>query len=255
MPNNQLPLAGRVAVVTGASSGIGEAAAVALAADGASVALLARRADRLTVIAERIRAAGGTAEVYAVDITNPAGLAVISRRVARDLGPASIVFNNAGMMLPTPITKAGSSEWRNLVEINIGALNSVIAAFVPQLLQSAAEQGVADLINTASIAGKQMFPGFSVYAASKAYVIHLSNNLRAELGQKGVRVSTIEPGIVDTPLQSHIEDTNIRERLEATRQVIKWLLPEDVAKVVCFTVGLPSHVNLSEISILPSRQV
>jgi NADP-dependent 3-hydroxy acid dehydrogenase YdfG len=121
-------------------------------------------------------------------------------------------------------------------------------------VRTAAADGVADLVNTASVAGRTLFPTFSVYAASKAYVIHLGNNLRAELGPKDVRVTTIQPGIVGTELQSHIDDENVRGRLAATRDTIEWLTPQDVAEVVAYAVGLPARVNLPEITILPTRQ-
>lgn len=247
-------LDGRVAVITGASSGIGEQTARALAARGATVALLARRADRLDAIAKDIRNAGGKATAHAVDVTDSAALAAVAAAIKAELGTAGIVFNNAGIMLPTPISQRREDQWRSQVDLNISALNAVVGAFVDQLIESAQSAGVADLINTASIAGKNVFPTFSVYAASKAYVIHLGNNLRCELGPKDVRVTTIEPGIVDTELQSHIPDQNVRDRLAGTRRTVQWLTPADIAEVVSFAVSLPRHVNLSEIAVLPTRQ-
>jgi NADP-dependent 3-hydroxy acid dehydrogenase YdfG len=247
-------LNGRIAVITGASSGIGGQTARALAARGATVALLARRADRLDAIVKDIKNAGGKATAHAVDVTDSAALEAVAAAIKAELGSAGIVFNNAGIMLPTPIAQRRADHWRGQVDLNITALNTVISAFVDQLVESAQSSGVADLINTASIAGKNVFPTFSVYAASKAYVIHLGNNLRCELGPKDVRVTTIEPGIVDTELQSHIPDQNVKDRLAGTRKTVQWLTPADVADVVSFTVSLPRHVNLSEIEVLPTRQ-
>ena len=249
-----IELHGRVAVVTGASSGIGEQIARELADSGAAVALLARRADKLESIADGIRRVGGAARAYAIDVTDAVAMTAIAQTIADDLGAIGIVVNNAGIMLPTPVTRVAPDDWQRQVALNIGALNNVVVAFVEQLISTAASAGVADLVNTASIAGKQLFPTFSAYAASKAYAIHLGNNLRTELGPKNVRVTTIEPGIVATELQEHIADDAVRRRLSATRETIEWLTPADVARVVIFAVGLPARVNLPEIAILPTRQ-
>lgn len=247
-------LAGRVAVVTGASSGIGEHTALALATRDASVALLARRADRLAALAARIRQAGGRAAAFATDVTDAAALAATAAQVRDSFGPAGVVFNNAGMMLPTPVAGTDAAPWDRQVDLNIRGLNHTVRAFVPQLIEAAATQGVADLVNTASIAARTLFPTFSVYAASKAYVTHFGNTLRAELGPRHVRVTTLEPGIVDTELQSHIADDRVRERLQGKRQSVEWLQPEDVAELVCFVARQPVRVNLTQIAVLPTRQ-
>jgi NADP-dependent 3-hydroxy acid dehydrogenase YdfG len=251
---SQDSLDGRVAVVTGASSGIGEATARALAAKGAKVALVARRADRLASIAADITAAGGAAAAYPTDVTDAGAVKALARAVENDLGTVSILFNNAGIMLPAPIEELREDQWSHQVDLNISALNTVIGAFVNQLVDSGQDAGVADLVNTASIAGKNLFPTFAVYSASKAYVIHLSNHLRTELGPKDVRVSAIEPGIVGTELQSHVTDQGASDWLEGSKDTLEWLTSEDVAEVVAFTVGLPRRVNLQEIAIMPTRQ-
>jgi len=150
-------LDGRVAVITGASSGIGEHVARALAEQGAHVALLARRADRLEAIAEQLARSGRRARVYKVDVTDAAALEAIAETVGKDLGPVSIVVNNAGIMSPTPIAQKDPSPWQRQVDLNITGLNNVILAFVDRLLTTAASSGVADLVNTASIAGKLPF--------------------------------------------------------------------------------------------------
>ncbi|MEV6171616.1 SDR family oxidoreductase [Streptomyces sp. NPDC051954] len=248
------PLAGRVAVVTGASSGIGEQVARALAREGAHVALLARRAERLEDICTSIEADGGRAAAFPVDVTDAAGLQEAAAQVAETLAPAGIVVNNAGIMLPTPLAELRAADWSRQTELNVGAINNTVLAFGGQLVEAAAAFGVADLVNTASIAGKTLFPTYSAYAASKAYVIHLGRNLRAELGPKQVRVTTVEPGIVDAELQSHIPSDESRSRLASTREQIEWLLPDDVASVVTYAVSLPPRVNLAEISVLPTRQ-
>ncbi|MFJ3762637.1 SDR family oxidoreductase [Streptomyces sp. NPDC090080] len=248
-------LSRRVAVVTGASSGIGEQVARRLASHGASVVLLARREDRLKKVCADIEAEGGSAAWYTVDVTDANALQMVGQRVADDLGPAGIVVSNAGIMLPTPLAEPVPSQWSQQTALNVGAVNNTVLAFGSQLVEAAAAHGVADLVNTASIAARTLFPTYASYAASKAYVVHLGRNLRAELGPKQVRVTTIEPGIVDTELQSHIPSEESRSQLSATRAQIEWLTPHDVADVVAYAVSLPPRVNLAEIAVLPSRQL
>lgn len=247
-------LAGRVAVVTGASSGIGEATAKRLAASGARVAVLARRADRLETLAKEIEQAGGTALALPVDVTDAAALRTAAGRVAAELGTADLLFNNAGVMLPAPVDEVPVELWQRQIDLNVTGLMNAIGAFVPQLVASAAERGVADLVNTSSIAAQNIFPSFAVYSGTKAYVTHLSRTLRAELGAKDVRVSVIEPGVVTTELQGHVTDPGALAWLESARQEIIWLTPEDVAETVNFLAAQPARVNFQQITIMPTRQ-
>jgi NADP-dependent 3-hydroxy acid dehydrogenase YdfG len=248
------PLTGRVAVVTGASSGIGEAAAEHLAALGAHVAVLARRAERLEELVSRIEKNGGTALAIAVDVTDAAAVRSAAGRVAAELGGADLLFNNAGVMLPAPIEELAAGQWQRQIDLNITGLMNVIGAFTAQLVEAAGERGVADLINTSSIAAQNIFPNFAVYSATKAYVTHLSRHLRAELGQKNVRVSALEPGIVGTELQDHVTDDGAREWLEGSKETMEWLTPQDVAETVGFIAGLPPRVNLQQVTIMPTGQ-
>ena len=247
-------LTGRVAVVTGASSGIGEATAKRLAASGAAVALLARRADRLAVAVKEIEAAGGRALALAVDVTDAAAVRAAAERVATQLGTVDLLFNNAGVMLPAPVTEVAAEQWQRQIDLNISGLMNAIGAFVPQLVAAAAEKGVADLVNTSSIAAQNIFANFAVYSGTKAYVTHLSRTLRAELGQKDVRVSAIEPGLVGTELQSHVTDQGALDWLADSRHAVAWLTPEDVAETVAFLAGQPARVNLQQVTIMPTRQ-
>jgi NADP-dependent 3-hydroxy acid dehydrogenase YdfG len=248
------PLTGRVAVVTGASSGIGEAVAEKLAALGAAVAVLARRADRLDELTARIRKDGGTALAIAVDVTDAAAVRAAAERVQAELGTADLLFNNAGVMLPAPVEELATDQWQQQIDLNISGLMNVIGAFTPQLVAAAAERGVADLINTSSIAAQNIFPTFAVYSASKAYVSHLSRHLRAELGAKKVRVSAIEPGIVGTELQSHVTDAGAQEWLAGSKETMEWLTPQDVADTIGFLATLPPRVNLQQVTIMPTGQ-
>ncbi|ACU73521.1 short-chain dehydrogenase/reductase SDR [Catenulispora acidiphila DSM 44928] len=248
------PLTGRVAVITGASSGIGEATALELAALGARVVVLARRAERLADLVARIEKDGGTALAIAADVTDPAGLQAAAARVQREFGGADLVMNNAGVMLPAPVEELATDQWQHQIDLNISGVMNVIAAFTPQLVASAAQRGVADLINTSSIAAQNIFPGFAVYCGTKAYVTHLSRQLRAELGAKKVRVAAIEPGIVGTELQSHVTDAGALQWLAGAKEAMEFLTPADVAQTVGFLAALPPRVNLQQVTIMPTGQ-
>ncbi|WP_280257726.1 SDR family oxidoreductase [Nocardia wallacei] len=250
----QKTLAGRVAVVTGASSGIGAATAERLAAAGARVAVLARRAGRLEQLVARIERSGGTALALAVDVTDAQVVRNAAERVAAELGTADLLFNNAGVMLPAPVEELPVEQWQRQIDLNVTGLMNTIGAFVPQLIAAAADKGVADLINTSSIAAQNIFPNFAVYSGTKAYVTHLSRTLRAELGAKDVRVAALEPGIVGTELQGHVTDPGAQDWLEASKQSMTWLHPEDIAAAVEFLAAQPARVNLQQVTIMPTRQ-
>ncbi|MER7790174.1 SDR family oxidoreductase [Streptomyces sp. NPDC097640] len=248
------PLTGRVAVVTGASSGIGEASAEHLAELGARVVVLARRAERLDALVARIEKNGGQALALAVDVTDAAAVRTAADRVAAELGGADLLLNNAGVMHFGPIEERARAHGQSQIDLNITGLTNAIAAFTPQLVNAAAERGVADLVSTSSIAAQSVVPGFAVYAGTKAYVSHLSRNLRAELGAKKVRVSVIEPGLVDTELQNHVADAGARAFLESSKEMLEWLEPQDVARTVGFLASLPPRVNLPQVTVMPTGQ-
>ncbi|WP_437810150.1 SDR family oxidoreductase [Sorangium sp. So ce1078] len=247
-------LAERVAVISGASSGIGEATAKALAARGARVALLARRKERLDALSDAIRKAGGQSAVWQVDVTDREAVERVASEVIEKLGRVDIVVNNAGVMLPNPIEAKRVDQWQQQIDLNITGLMNVIGAFTSALVQAGSGPGPADLVNISSIAGKNIFPAFAVYSGTKAFVTHLSVHLRAELGSKGVRVTSIEPGIVGTELQSHVDFKGARDWLEGSKSQMEWLAPEDVAEAIAFTVSLPKRVNLQQVTIMPTGQ-
>lgn len=247
-------LAGRVAVVVGASSGIGLASARLLAARGARVALLARRAERLAEAVAEIEAAGGQAMALATDVTDQASVDAAAARVAAEWGRADLVFNNAGVMLPGAIEDRRLAEWEQQIDLNVTGVMRVIHAFVPQLAQAAAEGAPADLINTSSICAQSLFPYFATYSATKAYVSHLTRHLRIELGPKNIRVAMIEPGIVATELQDHVTFQGALDWLAQAGEQIEFLQPQDVAEVVGFLAGLPKRVNLQQVVVMPTRQ-
>ncbi|QFZ72311.1 SDR family NAD(P)-dependent oxidoreductase [Streptomyces fagopyri] len=248
------PLDGRVAVITGASSGIGEASAEHLASLGAKVVVLARRAGRLEDLVTRIEENGGNALAIGADVTDATAVQAAADRVEAELGGADLLFNNAGVMLPAPVEERATDQWQRQIDLNVTGLMNVIGAFVPQLVKSAGERGVADLINTSSIAAQNIFPNFAVYSGTKAYVTHLSRHLRTELGPKKVRVSAIEPGIVGTELQSHVTDAGALAWLDGSKDTMDWLTPQDIARTIGFLASLPPRVNLQQVTIMPTGQ-
>lgn len=255
MDNHTFPLSGRVAVVTGASSGIGEATSLALAAAGAKVAVTARRQDRLDGLASRIQDAGGTALALALDVTDPDAVATVAAAIVERLGAPDLVFANAGVMLPAPIEELRRDEWDRQLDLNLKGLLHTIEAFVPGLISAGGKPGgVADLILTSSIAGQHLFAGFAVYSATKAFVSHLVDHLRMELGQQFVRTSAVEPGIVSTELQSHVTDPGVQAWLAGAAESMELLVADDVARVVAFIAGQPRHVNLSHVRVMPTQQ-
>src|SRR3954468_15780145 len=247
-------LEGRVAVITGASSGIGAAAAEHLAELGAQVVVLARRADRLSELVTRIEKNGGQALALSVDVADAASVQTAADRVAADFGGADLLFNNAGVMLPAPVDTLRSDLWQREIDTNVTGLMNAVNAFVPQLVAAGAAKGVADLINTSSIGAKNIYPNFAVYAGHKAFGTHVSRTLRAELGAKGVRVSAVEPGLVRTELQDHVTDDGANQWLDGVRDSLEWLKAGDAARLVGFLASLPAHVNLEQVTIMPTAQ-
>ncbi|MGW5685439.1 SDR family oxidoreductase [Nonomuraea sp. NPDC003754] len=247
-------LAGRTAIITGASSGIGAATATLLAARGARVALLARREERLTDLVQEIKQAGGEAIAVAADVADSASVAAAVQRVLGVFGGVDLVVNNAGIMLPAPAEQADLADWESQIDVNVTGALRIVHALTPSLLRAAAT-GPADLINISSIASHVPFPSFAAYTASKAAVTHLSTTLRAELGGRGVRVTAVEPGVVATELQGHVTDPAVNQWLDGLIGSIEVLSAQDVAEVIAFTAAQPAHVNLSRITMYPTRQV
>jgi NADP-dependent 3-hydroxy acid dehydrogenase YdfG len=248
-------LTGTVALVTGASSGIGEATARALAARGAAVALVARRKDRLEALATGIRKSGGTARAFPADITADGEAASLADRVVTQLGRLDTLVNAAGIMLVGPALDAPAGEWQRNVDLNVSALLRLTHAALPHLVAAAQDQtrGVADLVNISSVAGRQAIGGAAVYSMTKFGVTAFSEALRQELAAQHVRVSAVEPGAVATELTDHIRD-GVREHNKAWYASMETLQPEDIADAVSYIVTRPRRVAVSELLVRPTEQ-
>jgi NADP-dependent 3-hydroxy acid dehydrogenase YdfG len=248
-------LAGTTAMVTGASSGIGEATALALARQGAAVALVARRRDRLEGLAGRIESGAGKALVIEADITDQEQAQAAVERTVAELGRLDTLVNSAGVMLLGPAVGAPLTEWQRMVEINVLGLLYCTHAALRHLLSAAADgpRQVADLVNVSSVAGRVARAGSGVYNTTKFGVGAFSESVRQEVTSRHVRVCIIEPGAVDTELAGHNRPEvmgQIRSRFEG----IERLHAEDIADAIAYVVTRQRHVAINEVLIRPTEQ-
>ncbi|MEV7870006.1 SDR family NAD(P)-dependent oxidoreductase [Streptomyces sp. NPDC088124] len=250
-------LAGTVALVTGASSGIGAATARQLAERGASVAIVARRKARLEELAAEIEKAGGTALVVEADITDRTQAEAAVQQTVERFGQLDILVNNAGLMLLGPVVGADVEEWERMLAINVQGLLYTTRAALPHLLE-AAEDGprrVADIVNISSIAGRVAWNGYGVYNLTKFGVNGFTESLRQEVTQRHVRVSVLEPGGVDTELGSHNDHKpEVREAIGAFNERTEVLLADDIADGVAYIVTRPRRASIAELWVMPTDQ-
>ena len=248
-------LHGTTALVTGASSGIGEATALALAAQGAAVAVVARRKDRLEDLAARLDAGGGRSLVVEADVTRQEQARDAVERAVGELGRLDTLVNNAGVMLLGPLEDAPVEEWERMVQLNVLGLMYCAHAALPHLLQ-AAEDGprrVADMVNISSVAGRVARSGAGVYNATKFGVGAFSESLRQEVTKRHVRVSLVEPGAVATELASH-NRPEVQESLRGRFADMERMEAEDISDAIAYVVTRPRRMAVNEILIRPTEQ-
>jgi clavulanate-9-aldehyde reducatase len=242
------PLEGRVAVVTGASSGIGEATARALSEAGAAVALGARRMDRIRAIADDL---DGPTFVREVDVSDEEQARSFVQDAASELGGLDILVNNAGVMLLGPVADQTTDDWRRMVDVNVLGLLYCTHAALPLL----AGNGGGDVVNVSSVAGRRADAGAAVYNLTKFGVHAFSEALRQEALHSKIRVTTVAPGFVETELQGHNTNPVVRRATERSREQIGEVLkPEDIAHEIVHAVSLPSHVCVNEVVVRPTGQ-
>ena len=243
-------LEGRVAAITGASSGIGEATALALARQGAAVALGARRKDRLEDLSARIQSEGGRALPLEVDVSDEAQARRFVETAHEELGGLSILVNNAGVMLLGPVEGANPDDWRAMLGVNLYGVLWCTHAALPLMR----EGGGGHVVNVSSTAGRRADAGAAVYNMTKWGVTAFSEALRQEALHADTRVTCVEPGFVETELQGH-NDPAVRERIERMRERIGDVLKaEDIADAILYAVSRPPHVALNEILVRPTGQ-
>ncbi|GAA1687097.1 SDR family NAD(P)-dependent oxidoreductase [Fodinicola feengrottensis] len=235
--------------MTGASSGIGAATAQALAAAGATVAIAARRADRLAVLADKLRAGGTTVLAVELDVTDEEADRAAVRRVVQELGGLDILVNNAGLMLLGKIVGADTTDWTRMINTNVLGLMFLTHAALPHLLERKGH-----LIQMSSVAGRTARMGSGAYNASKWAVNAFSESLRQEVTERGVRVTLIEPGAVDTELRDHITDPAAKKVAVERAANMRTLTSEDIANAVVYAVSQPDHVAINEILVRPTDQ-
>jgi clavulanate-9-aldehyde reducatase len=242
------PLDGRVAVVTGASSGIGEATVRALSGAGAGVALGARRTDRLQEVADSL---DGPALVRAVDVSDEEQARAFVEAASQELGGLHILVNNAGVMLLGPVADADTDEWRRMIAVNLLGLLYCTHAALPLIERS----GGGDIVNVSSVAGRRADAGAAVYNMTKFGVHAFSEALRQEALHAAIRVTTVAPGFVDTELQGHNTNPLVRRATERAREQIGEVLKaEDIADAILHAVTRPPHVCVNEIVVRPTGQ-
>lgn len=244
-------LSGKAVIITGASSGIGEAAARLLAAEGARVALVARRKDRLGRLAAEIAGAGGAALAIEGDVTDAETCREIVAQVVRSWSGIDVLVNNAGVMLLGPALEAPLEEWDRMLDLNVKAALHLTHAALPHMV----EKKSGDIVNISSVAGRTTRAGSAVYNATKWGLNAFTDALRQELaqGKTGIRTTIIEPGLTETELRTH-NRPEIQEQMRQRFDGVTPLQPDDIARAILYAVTQPPHVSINEILIRPTEQ-
>jgi len=241
-------LSGKVALLTGASSGIGEATALALAAEGARVVLAARRVQRLDDLADRIRQSGGEALPIEADVTDEAQASAMVSRTLEVFGRLDVLLNIAGIGVAAPFQNTTPAEYRQMVEVNIlGLLYSIHAA-----LPAMKRQGEGHIVIVSSGTGRYIHPS-TVYSGTKHAVSAIAESLRREIGRDWIRVTSIEPGAVKTEFVSHMRE-EVRDAVATRLGDMVQLDPEDIAGAILYAITQPRHVNVNILTLYPTQQ-
>ena len=246
-----MDLSGKTAVITGASSGIGEATARKLAAAGTNVVLAARRTDELEKLKQAIEKDGGKALVVSTDVTQPDAVKKLVQRTHETFGPVDILVNNAGLMPLSYMKNLHVDEWMTMVDVNIKGVLLCLAEVLPDMLK----QKGGHIINISSTAGREVMMGSAVYSATKFAVRALSDGLRQELAPKhGIRVTCIEPGATETELTETITDDELMEDMKSFFENIDFLAAEDIANAIAYAISQPDGVHVNELQVRPTSQ-
>ena len=246
MSNN---IAGKVIIITGASSGMGEAAARHLAAQGATVVLAARRSDRIDAIAEEITKADGKALAFATDVTRPSDMQKVAAAAMEAFGRIDVLVNNAGVMPLSPIERLKIDEWDRMIDVNLKGVLYGVAAVLPHMQA----QKSGHIINTASVAAYKVFPGSAVYSATKFAVRGLTEGLRQEVKPYNIRTTLISPGAVKTELLEQISDKDVQS---ANQDYVGrvGISADSYARVAAFAISQPEDVDINELVFRPTAQ-
>jgi NADP-dependent 3-hydroxy acid dehydrogenase YdfG len=241
-------LQGKVALLTGASSGIGEASALALAKEGAAVAVAARRQDRLDALVAAVQAAGGRALALPGDVADELAAKHFVTATVAHFGRLDILVNSAGVIESNRVEGADAAKWRRVMDVNLFGSLYTCSAAIGQMRA----QGGGDIINISSTAGRRANPVFNPYATSKHALNAMTEGMRQELGSRGIRVCIIEPGATTTEIVSGISHPKVRDSMRRHVSKEGAMSPEDIAAVVVFVTTLPSRVSVSEILVRPT---
>jgi NADP-dependent 3-hydroxy acid dehydrogenase YdfG len=244
-------LDGAVALITGASSGIGEAAAQALAERGATVVAAARRRSRLASVVSQIEAAGGRAEAVELDVCNESDIERVAAHLRERYGRLDVLVNSAGVMLSAAVAVAKTSDWRRMIDTNLTGLMLMTHGVLPLMLQRKS----GHVVNVSSVGARLQNVGSPAYSATKNGVGAFSESLRKECAKSGIRVSVLLPGLVQTELFAHVDDPAVRARFGAMLESMTPLQPRDVAAAIVFVLEQPAHVSVNEIVVRPTEQV
>ena len=245
-----MSIEGKVAIITGASSGIGYATALALSKVGVKVAIGARRTDKLEQLGNEITKNGGEVLVHKLDVTKKTDCDAFVEQVVKKWGTVDILVNNAGLMPLSFIKNLKIDEWEQMIDVNIKGVLFCTAAVIPHLK----EKKSGHIVNISSVAGRVVFPSGSVYCATKHAVTALSEGLRQEFSTRSnIRVTCIEPGVVETELLNTITDDSLQSFVEAAKKT-QSLRAEDIANAILFALQSPEHMNVNEVLVRPTTQ-